>query len=69
VVKVGGEGVGGTIGGGGMQRGWGRGELVVGEGEGGLWFGTGERSEGARSWTHSATSVTEDVCVAPPNEV
>ncbi len=24
---------------------------------------------GARVWTHSATSVTEEVCVAPPSEV
>ena len=40
---------------------------MVGEGEGRLWFGTGEvgeRSEGARVWTHSATSVTEEVWVA-----
>ncbi len=59
-----GEGVGGTMGGGEMWRGWGRVELVVGEGERGLWFGTGGvggRSEGARVWTHSATSVTEEV--------
>ncbi len=58
-----GEGVGGTTGGE-MCRGWGRVELVVGEGGGGLWFvtgGVGERSEGARVWTHSATSVTEEV--------
>ena len=31
--------------------------------------GAGERSEGARVWTHSATSVTEEVWVAPPSEV
>jgi hypothetical protein len=29
----------------------------------------GERSGGARVYTHSATSVTEEVCVAPPSEV
>jgi hypothetical protein len=29
----------------------------------------GEGSGGARVWTHSATSVTEDVCVAPPSKV
>jgi hypothetical protein len=29
----------------------------------------GEASGGARVWTHSATSVTEEVCVAPPSEV
>ncbi len=54
--------------------GWGqgRGEVVVGEGEGGFWFGTGGvggGSEGARVWTHSATSVTEEVWVVPPSEV
>ncbi len=27
------------------------------------------RSEGARVWIHSATSVTEEVCVAPPSDV
>ncbi len=61
---VGGEKAGGTKGGSGMCRGQGQGEVVVGEGEGRLWFGTdgvGERSEGARVWTHSATSVTEEV--------
>ena len=45
---------------------------MTGKGEGGLWFGTGgvgERSEGARVWTHSAASVTEEVCVAPPSEM
>ena len=45
---------------------------MVGEGEGGPWIGTGgvgDRSEGARVWTHSATSVTEEVWVAPPSEV
>ena len=50
----------------------GRGEVVVGEGDEGLWFGTGgdgDGSEGARVWTHSATSVTEEVWVAPPSEV
>jgi hypothetical protein len=26
-------------------------------------------SGGARVWTHSATSVTEEVCVAPPSDV
>ena len=31
--------------------------------------GDKERSEGARVCTHSATSVTEEVCVAPPSEV
>ncbi len=59
----------GTIGEGGMPR---RGEEVVGEGEEGVWFGTGvggERLDGARVWTHSATSVTEGVCVAPQSEV
>ncbi len=38
--------------------------MVEGEGEGGLWFGTGvvgERSEGAKVWNHSATSMTEEV--------
>ncbi len=38
--------------------------LSQSEDEGGLWFGTGvvgERSEGARVWTHSVTSVTEEV--------
>ncbi len=53
-----------TTGGGEMCRGWVRVELVVVEGGGGLWFDTGEvgeRSEGARVWTHSATSVTEEV--------
>jgi hypothetical protein len=25
-------------------------------------------SGGARVWTHAATSVTEEVCVAPPSE-
>jgi hypothetical protein len=29
----------------------------------------GEVSSGARVWTHSATSVTEEACVAPPSEV
>jgi hypothetical protein len=29
----------------------------------------GEGSGGARVWTHSATSVMEEVCVAPPSEV
>jgi hypothetical protein len=29
----------------------------------------GEGSGGARVWTHSANSVTKDVCVAPPSEV
>jgi hypothetical protein len=28
-----------------------------------------ERSGGAKVFAHSATSVTEEVCVAPPNEV
>ena len=68
----GGEGVGGATGGGERCRGWGRVEVVVGEGGGGLWFGTGgvgEGSEGARVWTHSATSVTEEVWVAPPSDV
>ncbi len=27
------------------------------------------RSDGARVWTHSATSVTEEVCVAPLSDV
>ena len=27
------------------------------------------RSDGARVWIHSATSVTEEVCVAPPSDV
>ena len=31
--------------------------------------GDGDGSEGARVWTHSATSVTEEVWVAPPSEV
>ena len=31
--------------------------------------GAGEGSAGARVWTHSATSVTEEVWVAPPSEV
>ncbi len=32
--------------------------------------GVGEEVSGrARVWTHSATSVTEEVCVAPPSEV
>ena len=65
-----GEKVGGTNGGGVMWRGRGRGEVVVGEG--GLWVGTGGiggGSEGARVWTHSATSVTEEVWVVPPSEV
>ena len=69
---VGGEKVGGTKGGGGMGRGRGRGEVVVGGGKGRLGVvtgGAGERSEGARVWTHSATSVTEEVWVAPPSEV
>ena len=41
----------------------GRVELVVGEGGGvcDLVQGVGEGSEGARVWTHSATSVTEEV--------
>ncbi len=37
----------------------------------GLWFGTGgvgERAEGARVWTHSATSVTEEVYVSGPTK-
>jgi hypothetical protein len=29
----------------------------------------GKRSGGARVWTHSATSVTEEVCMDPPSEV
>jgi hypothetical protein len=29
----------------------------------------GEESGGARVCTHSATSVTEEVCVTPPSEV
>ncbi len=69
---VGGEKVGGTKGGGGMCRGRGRGEVVVGEGGGGLGFGTGgvgDGSGGARVWTHSATSVTEEVWVVQPSEV
>ena len=44
----------------------------MGEGWGGLGVDTsvvGEGSSGARVWTHSATSVTEEVCVAPPSEV
>ena len=32
--------------------------------------GGGEgRTEGARVWTHSTTSVTEELCVAPPSDV
>ena len=31
--------------------------------------GAGEGSAGARVWTHSATSVTEEVCLAQPSEV
>ena len=31
--------------------------------------GGGVVSGGARVWTHSATSVTEEVCLAPPSEV
>ncbi len=30
--------------------------------------GAGERSEGARVWTHSANSVTEEVWVASPSD-
>jgi hypothetical protein len=37
-------------------------------GEGNTSVGGGA-SGGARVWTHSATSVTEEVCVAPPSEV
>jgi hypothetical protein len=39
-----------------------------GEGGGSVGGGVegGEVSGGARVWTHSATSVTEEVCVAPP---
>ena len=64
---MGGEGAGGT--GGGGIKGWGEGRD---EGGGGLGVDTrvvGEGSAGARVWTHSATSVTEEVCVAPPSEV
>jgi hypothetical protein len=38
----------------------------------GRWIDTGvggERTEGDRVWTYSTTSVTEEVCVAPPSEV
>ena len=42
---------------------------IGGEKVGGTEGGAGERSEGARVWTHSATSVTEEVWVAPPSEV
>jgi hypothetical protein len=31
--------------------------------------GGGGRSEGAKGWTHSATLVTEEVCVAPLRDV
>ena len=37
---------------------------IGGEKVGGTEGGAGERSEGARVWTHSATSVTEEVWVA-----
>jgi hypothetical protein len=52
----------------------GRGGVVGGGcGEGGGSVGSGvyggEVSGGARVWTHSATSVTEEVCVAPSSEV
>ncbi len=42
---------------------------IGGEKVGGTEGGAGEGSEGARVWTHSATSVTEEVWVAPPSEV
>jgi hypothetical protein len=35
---------------------------------GGAVYG-GEVSGGTKVWTHSATSVTEEVCLAPPCEV
>ena len=56
----------------GLRRGWGKGGIlgaIGGEKVGGTKGGAGERSEGARVWTHSATSVTEEVWVAPPSEV
>ncbi len=57
----------------GLQVWVGRGRTVgfVGVRAAGVWGGlyNGEASGGARVWTHSATSVTEEVCVAPPSDV
>ena len=56
----------------GLRRGWGRGDIrgaIGGEKGVGTEGGAGEGSEGARVWTHSATSVTEEVWVAPPSDV
>jgi hypothetical protein len=52
------------------KEGWGR-RRRCGEGGGSLGDGVegGEVSGGARVWTHSFTSVTEEVCVTPPSEV
>ncbi len=54
----------------GEEGGWGgttrgKGNKVVGGGEDPLCNSSG----GARVWTHSATSVTEEVCLAPPSVV
>jgi hypothetical protein len=45
------------------------GVVVKAEGVGGGVLLGGEVSGGARVWAHSATSVTEEVCVASPSEV
>ncbi len=50
----------------GLLRRCGKGSGKVGEDNTG---GGGGSSEEARVWTHSATSVTEEVRVAPPSEV
>ncbi len=52
-----------------LRRRWGKGGGVgVGRVESGG-GSAGEGSGGTRVCTHSATSVTEEVCVAPPSEV
>jgi hypothetical protein len=63
--RSGGEGNTGAGGEGrGRWRRWGEGDGGVG---GGVY--SEEASGGARVWTHSAASVTEEVCVASPSEV
>ncbi len=55
-----------------LQRWWDKGGGVGGGrciGSGEYTGECGEESGGARLWTHSATSVTQKVCVAPPRDV
>ncbi len=56
--------------GGGRRCGAGGGRMGVGtSGGAGIVIVGGEESGGAKVCTHSATSVTKEVCVAPPSEV